>query len=250
MAEKDGDPEEIELDPPVADGDEDVELQDQQVDEQEINPAGDEVDGAERVAARQPDEQQPPSRGERRFQTLTNDLREQRQRNDELNRRLDTLIAGQQSRPAQGETPEARANRLAFLTPEERITAELHEARQQFSREMQVMRFTSADGSDKAAFQAKATVDPLFKKWEPRVEAELTTLRNQGQNVEREKLMYYLIGKNAVEGRQAVRPGQRAEAQRRVNAQRTRPGNSGSDVQSQRRDRGNSLERRLENQAL
>jgi hypothetical protein len=253
MAEKDGDPEDLELDPPEQ-GDEDVEQQDQEVveDQADEQPAEqDEVDGEERQPDRQAgDQQRQPSRGESRQQKLANDLREARQREADLNRRLDLALAGRTPQPPQGETPEARANRLALLDPEARIREELNEAKQGFAREMQVVRFTTQDGNDRAAFQAKATVDPLYKKWEPRVEAELTELRRQGQNVDRERLMYYLIGKNAVEGRQAARPGQRAAAERRVSQQRTRPSNSGSDVQAQRRDRGNSLEKRLENQAL
>ena len=58
--------------------------------------------------------------------------------------------------------------------------------------------------------------------------------------------MYYLIGKAAVEKRQADGGRQRVEAQRRVQRQQTRPSNAGSDVSASRRDRGNSLERRLQ----
>jgi len=248
--------EEIELDPP--EGDESAAVDQQVVDEEadESVPEGDEVDGEDRqadqdIAARAPSEGQQPSRGESRQRALANELREARQREADLNRRLDTLIQGQARPQPQGETPDARAQRLALLTPEERITAELNEAKQGFAREMFQTRLQLADSSDRSAYQAKATVDPLYKKWEPKVEAELQELRKQNQNVDREKLLYYLIGKSAVEGRQAAKPGQRAEAQRRVNSQRTRPANSGSDVSANRRSGGgNSLERRLENQSL
>jgi hypothetical protein len=248
--------EDLELDPPEG---EESEVVDQQVVDEEADenvPEGDEVDGEDRqpdqdVAARAAAESQQPSRGESRQRALANELREARQREADLNRRLDLLIQGQQPRQPQGETPEARANRLALMSPEERITAELNDAKQGFAREMLQTRLQLQESSDKAAYQAKATVDPLYKKWEPKVEAELTELRKQGQNVDREKLMYYLIGKSAVEGRQAAKPGQRAEAQRRVSSQRTRPSNSGSDVSANRRSGGgNSLERRLENQSL
>ena len=251
MAEGDPELEDIDLDPPVQDGDETEDLQDQALVDDEADEPDKETgaEEAEPIAAQKPDQQQQPSRGESRHQRLANELREARQREADLNRRLDTLIAGQ-ARPPQGETPEARAQRLALMSPEERITAELHDARQSFTREMQQMRFATQDGSDRAAFQAKATVDPLYKKWETQVEAELRTLREQNMNVERERLMYYLIGKSAVEGRQAARPGQRAQAERRVQRQQTRPSNSGSDVSAPRRDRSNSLERRLENQSL
>lgn len=242
----------IELDPPEG---EESDAEDQQVVDEEADesvPEGDQVDGEDRHPDQQVQPDRQPSRGESRQQRLANELKEARQREADLNRRLDQVIAGQQQRTIpQGESPEARAQRLALLTPEERITAELQETKQVFAREMYQMRIDSQDASDRAAYQAKATVDPLYKKWESKVEAELSELRRQNMNVSRERLMYYLIGKNAVEGRSADKGKQRADAAGRVRRQQTRPGNSGSDVAASRRgDRNSSLERRLENQAL
>lgn len=248
MAEKDGDPEvDLDIEPPE-EGD-DTEQQDLQVEEQDDEPEGEEVDASQQQDGdRQEQRAQQPSRGDRRFQTLSNDLRAERERTAELKGRLDQLLATQ-PRPQQGETPEARAQRRALLTAEERINEDLLEARQIHARDMQQLQFTITDGNDRAAYSAKATVDPLFKKWEPKVEAELATLRSQGMTAPREKIMYYLIGKAAVEGRQGTRETQRANGQRRIARQTTRPGNSGSDVAAQRRQ-GSSLERRLENEAL
>ena len=237
----------LELDPPTEGEETEQELEGA---EQETESEQEEVQASTQETERQEQTEQQPSRRDRRIETLTASLAEERRLREDTNRRLDVLLAGQQNRPPAGESPEARAQRLALLTPEERITAELQDAKQTFSREMQVVRFQSEDNGDRAAYEAKATVDPLYAKWRPKVEAELTDLRRQGMNVSRERLMYYLIGKNAVEGRQAVKGPQRAAAQTRVNAQRTRPSNSGSDVQGTRRDRTASLERRLENQSL
>jgi hypothetical protein len=248
---QDGDPEDpIDLEPQE---DADVEQQDLEVEEQETDPESDEVDAASQQQDRQePGEQrQQPTRGENRQQRLANDLREERQRRADLERRLDLALAARNQQPTpQGESPEARAQRLALLTPEERIREELQETRREIAASLQQQRFTTIEAGDRAAFQAKATVDPLYKKWEPKVEAELTQLRNQGMNVERERLMYYLIGKAAVEARGANKGTQRAAGAQRVRQQTTRSPNSGSDVQAQRRERGNSLERRLENQSL
>ena len=247
MAEKDGEPEvDLDLDPPE-DGD-DTEQQDLQVEEQDDEPEGEEVDASQPQEGDRQEQRQQPSRGERRFQTLSNDLQESRRREAELKARLDAMLATQ-PRQTQGETPEARAQRRALLTAEERITEDLREAEVKHSRDMQSIQFAVADGNDKAAFSAKATVDPLFRKWEPKVEAELVTLRNQGMTAPREKIMYYLIGKAAVEGRQGTRETQRAQGARRIQRQTTRSGDSRSDVAPQRRQ-SSSLERRLENEAL
>ena len=247
---QDGDLEDLEIEPAE---EADVEQQDLEVEKQETEPEQDEVDAAaaDTQDRQQPGEQRQPSRGEQRHQRIANELREARQREVDLNRRLDLALAARQQPTQQGESPEARANRLALLTPEERLREELQETKREIAVEMQRTRFSTQDGTDRAAFQAKATVDPLYQKWEAKVEAELTKLRSQGQTIEREKLMYYMIGKAAVEGRGATKGTQRAQGAQRVRQQTTRPGNSGSDVQANRRpDRGNSLERRLENQSL
>lgn len=253
MAGEGGPEDDLELDPPLPDENEPEDLQDQALVEDEADEESDkdEIDASDQQQGdrQQPDQQRQPSRRDRRIEALTTSLAEERRQREELNRRLDAVLTGQQPRQPQGETPEQRAQRLALLTPEERIREELNEAKHGFAVQMQRMQFTSQDGADRAAFQAKATVDPLYKKWSDKVEAELTTLRNQGMNTDREKLMYYLIGKAAVEGRQANGARERVQAQRRVQQQRTRPANSGSDV-APRRDRGSSLERRLENVEL
>jgi hypothetical protein len=89
----------------------------------------------------------------------------------------------------------------------------------------------------------------LFAKWKPRVETELATLRSQNMNAPRESIMYYLLGKNAVEGRSKEVWKQKRAAAARVRAQGTRPSNSGSDTAANR-TRNTSLERRLENQSI
>lgn len=244
----DGDPEDdLPLDPP------DEEVVEQADDEaepeaEESEPEG-EDDAEPGTQGAQAGEQRQPSRRDTRIETLTNSVKEERQRRADLERRLDSLLAGQ-PRQSQGETPEQRTQRLALLTPEERITETLRESEVRHASEMRTLQFSILDGNDRAAFEAKATVDPLFAKWKPRVETELATLRQQGQNVDREKLMFFLIGKNAVEGRAKQVGKQRQAGKARVEAQRTRPSNSGSDTASNRRDRNTSVERRLENQSI
>lgn len=247
----DGDPEvDLDLDPPVDETEgEDHEEQDQQVEEQEDEPEGESTEEATGQDRQTGSEQRQQPRGNRQFGELRRGIRERDQQISDLNRRLDALIAGRTQPAPQGETPEARAQRMALLTPEERIREELQVAQQGFAREQQQLRFTVLDGNDRAAFEAKATVDPLYQKWKPKVEAELQVLRQQGMNADREKIMFYLIGKSAVEGRLQTRGQQRAAGAQRVQRQTTRPSNSGSDVQA-RRDRNSSLERRLENQSL
>lgn len=250
-----GDPEDLELDPPLPDENEPEDLQDQALVEDEADEESepDEIDASKQQldGDRQPEEpRQQPGRRDRRIEALTTSLAEERRQREELNRRLDAVLNGNQARQSQGESPEQRAQRLALLTPEERIREELNEAKTGFAQQLVRMEFTSRDGADRAAFQAKATVDPYYKDWEPKVEAKLQELRSQNMNAPREEVLKWLLGDAVLAKRNGpTAKRDRQQAQRRVQAQRTRPANSGSDVAPQR-NRGNSLERRLENVEL
>lgn len=251
---KEGDPEDLdELDPPLPDETEPEDLQDEALVEDEADEQSepDEIDASQQQPEqRQPDQDRQPSRRDRRIEALTTSLAEERRQREELNRRLDAVLTGQSRQPA-GETQEQRAQRLALLTPEERIREELNEAKTGFAQQLQRMEISSRDGADRAAFQAKATVDPYYKGWEPKVEAKLQELRSQGMNAPREEVLKWLLGDAVLAKRGGpTAKRDRQQAQRRVTAQRTRPANSGSDVASSRRDRGASLERRLDNVEL
>lgn len=245
MAKDEGDVD-LELDPP-----EDEQQDQEQDDEQQDQESEQESDADQQQDTQAQDRQQQddrqPSRAQRRIQAQQDRQAELERQNAELSRRIDDLIRSQ-ARP-QGETPEQRTQRLALLTPEERIREDLADAERRHGQQLAGLQFQVLDRSDKAAFEAKATIDPLYAKWAPKVEAELAAMRTKGQNVEREVLMDYLIGRNARENRQKVAGRQRMEAGRRVAAASTRPGSSRSDVQPQRRQ-GSSLEKRLENVPL
>jgi hypothetical protein len=191
-----------------------------------------------------------PSRGENRIQTLRNELKERDARLAEMNRRIDTLVSTQAPARPMGETPEQRAQRFALMTPQEQIAETLRESEQRHAALLNAMQMQMLDTADRTAFQSKAAVDPLYGRWAPKVEGKLAELRAKGQNVDREVLLKFMIGEAALErrsskeGRTEVR-----QAQRRVQAQRTRPTNSGSDTQAQRRT-GSSVERRLENMQI
>ena len=252
----DGDPElDDELEAPDPQADEEIE--DDAVDdgEQEADePSAD--DGSPDLAA-QPDgrreqaDQQTerrPSRENERVRSLREQVKERDQRLAETNRRLDEIIRGQVQPQQRGETPEQRAQRHALMSPAEIMDERLREAEQRFEARINATTFMNAEMSDRTAFQAKAAVDPIYAKWGPKVEALLAERAAKGQPpVEREVAIRWLLGdtmlkqRGSKEGKREVR-----DAQRRVASQRTRPANSGSDTQAQRRSR-DSVERRLEN---
>lgn len=188
-----------------------------------------------------------PSRRDQRIQTLLDENRRKDQDLADVRRRLDDLTS-RVTQPAQRqETPQERAARFALMTPQEQMQETLREAQQSFQSQMQTMQMQGAENADRTAFHAKCAVDPLYAKWAPKVEGKLAELRTKGENVNREVLLKFLIGEAALE-RRASPDGKKEvrQAQRRVQASRVRPTNSGSDTQAQRRQ-NSSVERRLEN---
>jgi len=197
-----------------------------------------------------------PARGSRendRIRTLTEEVRRRDEQLAATNRRLDELTQRVSVQP-QGsqETQEQRATRLALMSPEDRIREEVRESSVRHERDMRTMAFQLQDTSDRASFSAKATVDPLYRKWETKVEEELASLRAKGQNVGREQLFYYMIGKAAIDARGGKESKKTLrEANARVRNARVRTSNSRSDSEpAQRSNRGNSLEKRLEDVPL
>jgi hypothetical protein len=190
-------------------------------------------------------------RSESRIRTLVEESRRKDTELSEVRRRLDELT-GRMNAPQQQELPEQRATRLALMSPEERIREELRESTTQHRHDLQMMQFQLAENSDKASFEAKATVDPLYKKWAPKVEVELANLRRQNQNVSREQLFYYMIGKAAIEARDGTGSRQqRRAAGERVRRATTKPSNSRSDSAASARTRqSQSLEKRLEDVSI
>lgn len=191
-----------------------------------------------------------PSRRDNRIHALTEQIRERDARLAETNRRIDELSRQMTQPRVQQETAEQRAARFALMQPHEIMQETLRESEQRTAAMVQQVQQQSQDAVDRAAFQAKAAVKPLYAKYAPKVEGKLAELRARGNNVEREVLLKFMIGEAALE-RMDSKEGKAEvkQAQKRVASQKTRPANSGSDTAPQRRQQ-TSLERRLENQQI
>lgn len=244
------DADELEVEQPVDDAEPDTEEEPEG--ESEDEPADEPAEGAaasDEEPAPKSQERHPAGRAERRITAQQEELRRRDQQISDLNKRLDTMLqTSQQNRPPQ-ESAEQRETRLALLDPVERMRVEMQESQQVSQRQMAQMSFQFQDSSDKATFDAKALVDPLYAKWGTKVEQELATLRSKGQNVQREQMLKYLIGEAALAGRKSQTGQQRRDAGRRMARNRTSPSNSRSDAQGERRggSDANALEKRLEN---
>lgn len=233
-----GDPPEDDLDldqddDPVAEGDDEPE---DQVDAAEDDDEDDDG-GADDPPPRQ------PSRGERRFQTLTNEVKTERERALRLERELQQLRE-QQNRGNSRQSEEEEAQRLALMTVEERVEYKLNKALESHRRESEIVQFRSVDAQDKATFDGRYRAHPKYGKYCDEVEAELAKSRAAGVNVQRETVLAALIGRRVLAKTTSAPPARRAEAQRRLKRNETRPADArGGEARGRRGVQ--SLEERL-----
>lgn len=188
-------------------------------------------------------DQRQPGRAQRKIAALEQELRDLRTR---------PAPAAELPRQ-QEETAQQFEARISMLPPDERMEQRMLRSENQNNQRLQIMQIQMADQTDRAAYQAKATSDKRFARYEQEVEQRLADLRRQGQNVSREALLKFIIGEKVL-GNPAERVRQRrTEAQRRVDGQRTRPQNTRGDQEgaNQRRSGGDSereaRRKRLEN---
>lgn len=192
----------------------------------------------ERVAAR------PASRGERRIGALAERARADRERADRAEREL---AAEREQRRRQVDPAEERS-RLALMTPEERMEYRLDQAARTSAAREAALEFRLNDATDKSAFDAKASSDPIYKKYAPKVEAELARLRGIGQNIGREQLMTYFVGQAALAARGSGgnRQERRAAASRVRKAQASPAGARSDTASGDRRGSNDTPKKRLE----
>jgi hypothetical protein len=213
---------------------------------------GGEIDEEQGVHGQDRVDSEPPSRQRRsqsRWQARERELAEARQRADEAEQRASALAAEQQRSQAHAQqaAQQDRQRRRELMTPEERISDEVQELRGQISFQAQMDAFYRNDAEDRANYQARATVDKTYKKYQSQVETELKRTRNLGWNIPREEILANIVGKDVLKVAGKTRaPG---PAHRRAVS---KPVNSRGDGTSTPGRRGPSLERaalakRLEN---
>jgi hypothetical protein len=171
-----------------------------------------------------------PSRGENRFQRLSNELRGTRQALDEIRRQQRTQEQPRQQQWPQEETDEQFNARTTLLPLEDRIAE--RQARSERRNAAQV-NFLMLEHLDKSSFDAKCLTSPSRRRMAAQVEEEQQKLlRERAQWNSRESVWYYLRGKLLAEREEtgSSRTPRRQQAQERVQRQTTQPLRGGSDV--------------------
>jgi hypothetical protein len=178
--------------------------------------------------------QAPVSRGSRRIQRLLRENRELKERNERSeNERQE--YQRQQHFARQRETYDQREARRAVMTPEERNSDDWLTWQQGINATVQGARTQFADEMDQAKFEAKAAINPLYAKWEERVERIFQDRKRAGMPMaQREVIMKYLIGEAAMKQAPSQSRKAKAEGRKRVQAAQVRPGSSRGDAATTR----------------
>jgi hypothetical protein len=221
-------------------------------DETEDAPGPDEDESESRRPERVEVQPEVPSRQRRsqsRWQARERELAELRQQKAEAEARANALAAQRQQDEAQRQRilQEQREQRRAVMTPEERTAEELQEIRAQINYQRDMDTFYRNDAADKAQFDAKTTVNKVYKRHQAAVEAELKKARANGWNIPREEILANIVGKEVM---QVANRSTQPQPTRRKSV--SKPVNSRSDATSTPGKRNSSSEhearkKRLEN---
>jgi hypothetical protein len=216
--------------------------------EEAVDEEGDDEEGQEPLREVGP----PVSRRETRIRNLNRRLQDQTRRNEDLERRLMQLETNRQQPPQRQEmSPEEEQARLNVMTPEERMSYQLDKGMRQINSMTRDAQIASANQADRAHFMNLTATDRLARRFAPQVEQLFNTLAQQGRMTGREIILDYLIGQAARQaaGSSRVRQ-QRNQAKTNINRQRVNSGAGRSDVSSERRRGGQTLEQRLEGKLI
>ena len=188
---------------------------------------------------------QQPSRRTIRVQKLERERDEEREQRAALQARLDAVLAGQTNQQTEA-ARQAEAERIAKMDPAEREKYQSDQKIRQLEAQVQNLGFAQTDGLDRARFEAKAELNPIYKKYAPQVERTLQEMRAKGVNATRESILTYKLGEAArkkLEAGSGQSQRRKDAAQGRVNKAQGKPANLRGDSGTQRR--GDNVEDRL-----
>jgi hypothetical protein len=186
-------------------------------------------------------------RASERIRALTEERQKDREELAATKGRLEALERQSQQVSTQQQREEEQ-QRLALMSPDERMEYRLHQMQQQTTRVLNDTRAQMADATDRANYNALATVNPLYRKHADAVESIVREHQGRGFSLPREVALKNILGdlmlKNA--GAARTRANNKGAQQRQQQTVRSGGGGRG-DVGSDRgRTGGKSAKDRLE----
>ena len=177
-----------------------------------------------------------------RYQRLANENREYKERLDRLERERENERQ-QWQRQQQQLTDAQERDRMALMTPEERAEYRIAQHQQATNAQLNQFRMQTSMQLDKSAYDAKAAINPVYRRMAQAVEDKFQHQMRIGQPTDRETILYYLLGQQAANG--AANPRPRQQARRRVENQRVAPSSGKSDQARRSEGKLSSAEERL-----
>jgi hypothetical protein len=153
--------------------------------------------------------EKPLTRGEQRHQKLANEAAEARAEAKALREQAEFYRKQAEEATRQRQAP----SEDVYIDPDEKWRRDTE------SKVNQAL-FSAHDLNDKAAYAMQAVKNPLYTKYEAKVDAELQSIRAKGGNATREGILDYLIGKD-IRTNHGKPTKTAAAAQNRVAAART-----------------------------
>lgn len=183
---------------------------------EEVEPKGE-------VAEADHGEEQPRRRSETRIQKLANERAQEKELRIRAEAERDALLKYRSAAPApdNSESIRARNEKLSLMEPTERAVFLQAERIEQMNHQMMVSELRSEDRADKAAYDARATVDPRYARNKDSVEQELKDLRAKGINATREQCLVQVLGRKLLS--EKPRKGAREAAAQRVASVKGKP---------------------------
>ena len=184
-------------------------------DEETTDPAGEpeeedeEIDAAD---AEPPARSEKPSRRDGRVQRLAEEKKRLADEADRLRRELEDTRRRIPQQPV--EDPRIEQERLALMSPEDRMQYQLDKALRQNEQRTQQLLFQQQQQLDKQAYDFKAKDDKLYASMAEAVEKEYQRVISQGRYASREDIHTYLVGQRAKEQRGKANPKAAASRKR------------------------------------
>ena len=156
-----------------------------------------------------------------RYQRLANENRDLRERMERADRERENERQQWQRQQQQLHDQQER-ERLNLMTPEERAEYRANQHEQRTNARLQQSEMRMLMQMDKSAYAAKAASNPVYRRMEGAVEQKFNEQMRIGQPTDRETILKFLLGEQALNGA-ATAGKQRRAAGRRVENERVRP---------------------------
>lgn len=183
------------------------------------------------------------TRGQNRFQTLSNENKQLKERLDRQERERQEERR-QQWQQNQARTEAEERERLALMTPDERADYRISQMERRTNETLRQSQLQTNIHLDRNAYEAKAAVNPVYARYRDEVEAKFQEHLARGAPVEREVILKYLLGEKALNGAGKSRDAAR-RGRARVERERVPPAGGKGDASSQRGRVGSTAEERL-----